>query len=426
MRRLNAPVIQRYIFKLNDKNNVGEKGKPVLKKYKRVISIILIIVLFITSCPMEVIAEQIFNINPKFENEESINKEEESQIIGEVTEKRSENTKIFLKEDKTFEAAVYPDAVHYKEGGQWKDIDNSLTDKFDSENNESVLENKQNTYKVKIAKNTKSKKLVKIKKENYELSWNIDNASNSKAQVIKKNKDYTNLLSKKQDKKNLSGIGSSVEFKDIYKNIDLKYDIVSKDIKESIVIKEKTDKSVFRFNLKLKNLVPKLMEDKTIVFYDKQDTSKQVFMMDAPFMYDAKNEISNDIQLNIKENKNEFILELVSNKEWINSTDRTYPITIDPSVSTPIERTTIKDAHVSENYPDKIDTNSTILKTGKEASSGRNRSYLSFDLPQLKTGDLITNAKLEGALYSKSSAPTQVNVHKVLSNWDSKTVTWNY
>lgn len=373
---------------------------------------------------MEIFAQEIPNIFSAFKKEDKLEKNEEPKIIGEIKEEREENVKHFLKEDKSYEAAIYPNAIHYKDNDEWKDIDNSLVEKLDSEENQNVLENKQNEYKTKIANNTKAKKTVKIKKDKYELSWNIDNASNSKAKIIENDNSALDSLSKEEQKKILPNISSSVEFKEVYKNVDFRYDLISKDVKESIIIKEKLNNPVFRFNLKLKNLVPKLQEDKTIIFYDAQDTSKQVFMMDAPFMYDAKNEISNDIQLNIKENKNEFILELVPNKEWIDSTDRAYPITIDPSVSTPIVRTTIKDAPVSQNYPDKTHTNTYMLKTGKDASSGINRSYLSFDLPELKTGDLITNANLELALFSSYSAPTQVNVHKVLDSWNSTSITW--
>ena len=117
---------------------------------------------------MEILAEEIPSISSLFKQEEDSNENIESKIIGEITEQREENVKRFLKEDKTYEAAVYPNAVHYKEGNQWKDIDNSLTEKVDNEENQNVLENKQNVYKVKIAKNTKSKKLVKIKKDNYD------------------------------------------------------------------------------------------------------------------------------------------------------------------------------------------------------------------------------------------------------------------
>lgn len=83
----------------------------------------------------------------------------EGKIIGELTEKREQNVKHFLKDNLTYEADIYPFAVHYFEDGKWKDIDNTLVDNKDEENND-VLENVHNDFKIKIAKNSQSNKLV--------------------------------------------------------------------------------------------------------------------------------------------------------------------------------------------------------------------------------------------------------------------------
>ncbi len=396
-----------------------------MSKYKKIISVILMIVMVITYCPMEVFAEQLSEINPKFE--ENINKKRdiEPEIVGEIKEERAENQKIFLKSDNSYEAAIYPDAVHYREGNQWKDIDNSLSNKFDNEEKQNFLENKSNSYKVKIAKNTNSNKLVKVKKDKYELAWSINKSANVAAKTKAKDKSYMRSLPEEEQDKVLPNISSSVEFKDVYENVDLKYDIISDDVKENIILKEKTDNQIFRFNLKLKNLIPKVLEDRSIVFYDKEDTNKAIFSMDAPFMYDASGAVSKNVQVNVKENKKGYILELQPNIDWLNDEKRVYPITIDPSVSTPLDKNKILDNHVSQNYAPTNYRDSVMLKTGKGASSGINRTYISFELPELKTGDLITSANLDLSLYSANSSENQVNVHKVKSAWDSSKITWN-
>ena len=61
------------------------------------------------------------------------------KILKEVVEKRESNTKHFLMDDMSYEAAVYPEPVHYLENGQWKDIDNSLAEAKDDNK---VLTNK--------------------------------------------------------------------------------------------------------------------------------------------------------------------------------------------------------------------------------------------------------------------------------------------
>jgi hypothetical protein len=60
------------------------------------------------------------------------------------------NVKYFFIEDGTFDIAVYSTSVHYNKDGKWTDIDNTLLETKDSENND-VLVNKENDLKVKIA-----------------------------------------------------------------------------------------------------------------------------------------------------------------------------------------------------------------------------------------------------------------------------------
>lgn len=91
-------------------------------------------------------------------------KKKDVKILGEIVEKRERNIKQFLKDDGTIEAVVYPQAVHYMEDGKWKDIDNTLHE--EKEGNENVLVNGQNDFKVKFGKSSNSNKLVTIKKKN--------------------------------------------------------------------------------------------------------------------------------------------------------------------------------------------------------------------------------------------------------------------
>ena len=46
--------------------------------------------------------------------------------VQEILEKREANVKHFLTDNFRFVAMVYPVAVHYKENGSWKEIDNHL------------------------------------------------------------------------------------------------------------------------------------------------------------------------------------------------------------------------------------------------------------------------------------------------------------
>lgn len=160
-----------------------------MKNYLRIISAILVITMGLTVFPVQVFAQESEISIPKVEHME----EKEPKIIGEIVEKRERNVKHFLKDDMTYEAAVYSSPVHYLENGKWEDVDNTLADDVD-EDGEDILHNKKNDYKIKFAKKTKSKKLVKIHKGNYHISWNIESAEDStvtNVSAVEENKSYS-------------------------------------------------------------------------------------------------------------------------------------------------------------------------------------------------------------------------------------------
>ena len=62
--------------------------------------------------------------------------------MGEIVEKRKLNEKHFLQEDGNVIATIYPSNVHYEENGELLDIDNSLEEIKDEEEN---YKNKKNS-----------------------------------------------------------------------------------------------------------------------------------------------------------------------------------------------------------------------------------------------------------------------------------------
>ncbi|QAA31077.1 hypothetical protein [Clostridium manihotivorum] len=135
---------------------------------KKLISLLLVICFSVSSMQIPVYAKDNKSNSGNVEkntNASVVKNQKSKKITKELTNERTENSKKFQKEDGSFEVDQYNSAIHYQDGGQWKDIDNTLEeskDKDDDGNN--VLENKQNNIKVKISKNSSSKKLVQMKK----------------------------------------------------------------------------------------------------------------------------------------------------------------------------------------------------------------------------------------------------------------------
>ncbi|WP_160680471.1 DNRLRE domain-containing protein [Clostridium sp. C8-1-8] len=413
------------------------------------------------------------------------NAQKESKIVGEVNEKRDESTKYFMKEDHSYEAAVYPIPVHYFEDGKWKEIDNTLeetsddTFKADGVSSEASTENarksnvqatvnkikdtdkntlktKQNSFKISFAKDTNSKKLIKVQKDKYELSWGIDTSKKSNSEIIKvdetklkadikkeseekveKDKKYEKLskaekskvkevINENENKKVNTKASSSVEYKQVLENIDLRYDLLGNSLKENIIIDKPVENLKLDFKLNFKNLIPEVKKDKSIVFYDDKDKTKAIFSIQVPYMYDASGAESKDIDVKLNQSENQYILTIQPNGEWLNNKDRKYPVTIDPPISSSIAQADIKETFVCSNdTSDK--SNNQYLRMGNTPGVGYTRSYMKFvNLPKLTTGDMITNANMYLLKEPTVSGTfSQINVHKVTSAWEAPNIRWN-
>jgi YD repeat-containing protein len=454
------------------------KGGDKLKLKIRIIALVTFFTFFVTTMPAYAFAKTLNNKSSSNVNISSRSKES-GAIVGERVDKRQRNVKHFYMDNGTYVAMVYNQPVHYYDGSEWKDIDNTLEEKDDAkglinskedllkdktsfevteqenviDNNQSgideiqvsnkILENKSNDFKVSIAKNLNADKLVTIRKDKYEISWNVK--SERKVQVNKKElteedidkisgvsdiKSDTNATEKQKikaeniKKATASKITSEVEFKDIKPNVDLQYKLISNNLKESIIINSNIEVSNFSFNLNTKNLKP-ILKNNQVSLIDNEN-NKEIFIINAPLMIDAKGEKSNNIKMGLNKKGNGYILSLNLDKNWLMDKDRAYPVIIDPSMQTSVAQQDIKETFVCSN--DSSDkSNNQYLRVGNTPSVGITRSYMKFvNLPKLNTGDMITSAQLY-LLKEPSASGTdgQVDVHRVTSDWNAYGLNWS-
>ncbi|OIK14253.1 hypothetical protein BIV60_12155 [Bacillus sp. MUM 116] len=395
--------------------------QKLLNKYLSILTAIMILISFL---PFKTIAateqQTSSDLPPQLQSPPAGSKD----IVDEDLSKREENVKHFLLKDHTYEADVYPYPIHYKENGQWKDIDNSLSDTTDSETNDQVLENKDNPFKIHFAKNTNKKNLVKIKNGSYVLGWTLDQSQDS--QVIKDKVSIPGYdgFSENEKKRTIKKVVSSVTYPEILANTDLQYKLVSDEIKENLILKKVPEIDQFTFTYNVKNLKAKI-KDNTVIFYNENDPSKEVFTINAPYMYDQNGEQSNSITLELQPSGNGYKVLVKPDLTWLQSPERKYPVIIDPTVETSLGRSDILDNHVSQNYPTTNYINSVMLKVGKGSSSGINQTFIKFNLPTISAANVITKATLDLSLYSANTTASQIDLHKVTQNWDTNTITWN-
>lgn len=441
---------------------MGESSKRNLKTIMKSVAITLIFIILLQLCTPIAIGVQLENnvqklgkIASEQANDKNIqNKKEtkeisetEPEIIGEIVEKRKLNEKHFLQSDGTIIAAVYPRDVHYEEDGKLIDIDNTLETINESDKNianeevtenndeistnEEIYQNKNNTVKVKFFKKSNKNNLVKLKIKNHNIKWSILNSKKVNAKKVEDNKPEDNKL-------NINKISSgTVKYEEILDNIDIQYNVISNSIKEDIILKNKLAiNQEISFEFQTDNLKMEKTEDNRIVFSEENQESV-LFLLEAPYMYDAKNEICNDIEVElIKDKDNKYKMTLKPNKEWLESKEREYPITIDPTVQTSLDYNHINDTYIFDGdtgYPNRHEAH--ILRVGSNNSispyKAPVRSLIKFNLPNLNSGDQVIKAMLDICSYPDTNEwipPTeeiQINVQKMTADWNVKTANWN-
>ena len=410
-----------------------------MKKTKvvtKLIAIILSILVVVQVAPMSTFAETIETESEKFEESgystEVSQEEEDPIVIGEDVDRRdSSNTKYFKMSDGTIKAAVYKDPVLYQDSaGKWQEIDNTL-ETSDNENDELSNFNgyatKSNKFRVKFAKNSNQKKLVSIKMGDYSVSLSLLNKTKKNNSSMKQEKK-----AKIEDLTAASKASQKIYYENILPDTNIEYIVNGSGVKENIVIKSAQSNYQYSFEIDVKDLTLTLEDDGCIYAKD-VNTGKTVFVLPKPFMLDANYEYSDSVSYSISsKNKKKYEITVTADAEWINSSDRTFPVTIDPAIQTEQSNTAMDSVYVASGKPTTNYWHGPMIMVGKESSGiGKCQGLLRFDLPSLNRGDVVIDAELYAAqiyadAYTTDKTPdAAIEVHAVTSSWNKKTVTWN-
>lgn len=120
--------------------------------------------------------------------------------------------------------------------------------------------------------------------------------------------------------------------------------------------------------------------------------------------------------------ENIYRITFLPNQMWLKAQERIYPVVIDPVTTTSKKASEIYDAHVDSLYEEDNFQKSIILKTmgGDEVQ----RSFIRFELPEMKTGDMVVSARLVLVSLAEDNKERTVEVHKVLHAWNSNSINW--
>lgn len=379
---------------------------------------------------------------------------EETAILGEVEELRSKYAKHYRHVDGTYTATLYSEPVHYKDkNGDWQDIDNTLKLNSDkkSASGKATYTVASSDVDVRIPQDFGNNQKLTIEKDGFAVGMGIKTVAlndvistepmtNDRLTAVKAeiNNDYIanekdtlssdanteklTVSEKNKQKMKLDKRVSAVSYIDIFPDTDLEYVVTSSKIKESIIVNEKQDEYTYQFAMDLGDLVPVQQENGSIHLKKSVKDKESVFIIEAPYMFDAKEETSHDVMMTLENN----ILTVTADEEWINAEEREFPITIDPTVT--VEETSIKDTYVGYYFANSNFSDKNYLGVG-DGIGILQRSYIKFELPTVPEGSIITNASLhlvqKDLDYDKTDRQFCVIDLTGKSAWDADTITWN-
>ncbi|MBE6714515.1 MAG: DNRLRE domain-containing protein, partial [Ruminococcaceae bacterium] len=452
---------------------------------KTMLSVLLSIVIAFQSLPIYAIAAGRGNAaesegtapveNAVLKSENSI--ESLPYILGELTEERTENMKVFRMSDGSYTAAVYPVQIHFEKDGEMLEIDNSLEEvtvdsvelyrtkegpveisfprEFDGEtpvtyavgeNSVSfILEGTENVEAQYGEKRAQGESADKIAALSEAISASVLSAETFEANFQKSAEDAEKLETTLSEAvRSLSDMYMSVEgaVSDIgypmaMDDINVQYNISGTTLKENIIIEKRSAATkALSFTVKAEGLVPVLGEDGSVVLFDGDSTA--VITIASPYMYDKIGAMSSDIDVSLTENEDgTYTYMLTPDKAWMLSAERVYPVTVDP----PVEKSnidTVKDttgifasaAGNLSNAGEKV-----YLKVGNryDTSTGLTsevQAMLYNDMSDIvgETASIVSaslNLYSFRGNFSSSSRDMQINAYMITEDWNTSDIDEN-
>lgn len=357
------------------------------KKLKiKVISFLLAFVMIVVSTPIQAISLNTINKNEDEVLKETITTdtkdvEQEVFIVEEDTSKRGQFEKHYLCSDGTYVTVMYPEAIHYLDNeNKWQDVDQSLV--YDS--SKGIYKSKDTDFYVSFSDKVSSTNMVRMEQNGYALSWGIQTAKkqiveNSEVSLARtekittQNTDnvllplssvYAKPVEKKvvnfekaserlvsnEDSFVLQNMSSQIRYTNIFsgtENVSLKYTVYHNKIEEDIIISEKGDISSVSMNMDIGTLIPIVNEDGSVDLVNSNNDMQ--FHIGIPYMIDANNSVCNDIEVTAEKNGSNCIITYTPDFEWFESTQRAFPIMLDPSITTNSYLSNVIDTYVEEN-----------------------------------------------------------------------------
>ena len=366
------------------------------------------------------------------------------EIIGEEESLRDENEKHFRMSDGTYIAVSYDAPVHYRNAkGEWEDIDNSFTYVSDAKG-DAVYRSENAVVSSEFSADLSDGMLFSSEIGDASVSMHLldpeeETETTNNSFWTKLTSGLTSSTTKKTFNRNSKAapvdeplelletqksqtfdekirpekLESSIRYTDVYPGVDILYTSYSHDIKEEIIVKRKQESYRYEFLLEMENLTARLNADGSVSLKDEKEA--EVYHIPAPYMEDANGASSYDASYTLEEREEGTVLIVEASEEWINASDRAFPVSIDPTlfynsrVETYDSDAPIYTTYVVEGAPTATNAGyqDLYIGYGSKSTTKSMYAYLYFDdLPTIPSGSVVTAAELH--MYADRYSPDPV------------------
>jgi len=453
-----------------------------MKKLSKILAVALSLILLLEVLPTQLLATALDADQSAAETAQTADLQEETSaedlaveeeqqpalILGEDESLRTENTKHFRLEDGSYMAATYPAPVHYQEDGAWKDVDVRLSAQTDSkadgravlraqksavpvelpqkltQNERITLSSKgytigfgvsSNNAGVRFNKTAKQTELAELRSNNLDepplLSWEgIKNAAkelftaDGAAQDVPE--DAKTVEQRNTEKTKVENNASAVVYENVFPDTDLEYVVNATGVKENIVIESAKEDYTYRFAVDLGGLVPVPQEDGAIWLTEADKPGDAIFVLQAPYMYDAGDAYSDAVAMTLENG----IVTVSADAQWLNAEERMFPVVVDPTIATSPVTDKVEQAYVASGEKNNTHPYGNMFVGYDSSNLKVCRGYLKFEFPEIPTSSIITSAQLWMYQRDYSCVPSDTTKttyelrHVSNTSWQANQLTW--
>ena len=196
---------------------------------------------------------------------------EEPEMIDEDLSMRKSNAKYYRMSDGSYKAVIFSEPVHYydENEGKYKEVDNNFFEEGAADESDfDGYVKRKGDLTVKVAKEIGDSETIAVEKGIHKLSWKFkgtvdlelsgETAKKHKAGKLKKSNIRTNSKRKKisdilNEYTNKKDEENEIIFTDAIQGSDLQCVLRKNELKENIIIKEKSKDYKYLFELNTKN-----------------------------------------------------------------------------------------------------------------------------------------------------------------------------